>query len=217
MFENLPSSTSQHGTGDNTVHMKNSTGTITHNNYNCGPGVFNDVRRDQHVRGDQHFRGDQHVHGDQHATTFNFTFNSKGAGSGKEAYKDSGPHAWEQEPYRTIINTLSRIRQHLLWCAECFELDNTAAGVCNELDELVPLVESTAMSVEQIGKEFPLMFKSPFITCAQQSAFTWTARLKALEKNVEEFNQRVFSPRAAEVTAPQWSSLSQCLRACIHG
>ncbi|KAF4588409.1 hypothetical protein EYR40_009959 [Pleurotus pulmonarius] len=218
MFENLPSSTSQHGTGDNTVHMKNSTGTITHNNYNCGPGVFNDVRRDQHVRGDQHFRGDQHVHGDQHATTFNFTFNSKGAGSGKEAYKDSGPHAWEQEPYRTIINMLSRIRQRLLWCAERFELDNTAAGVCNELDELVPLVESTAMSVEQIGKEFPLMFKSPFITRAQQSAFTWTARLKALEKNVEEFNQRVFSLGAPEVpTAPQWSSLSQRLLACIHG
>ncbi|KAL4259472.1 hypothetical protein AB1N83_013214, partial [Pleurotus pulmonarius] len=191
-------------------------GAITHNNYNCGPGVFNDVRHDQHVRGDQHFRGDQHVHGDQHATTLNFTFN--GTASDKEGHKTARPYrAWEQEPYRTIIDMLAQVRQRLLWYAERFDLDHAATAVCDELNELMLLVQFTAGSVEQIREEFPLMFKSSFISRAQQSAFEWISRLKVLEGDVEEFNAYHDPRLPADGAALRWLSLHQRIQACIRG
>ncbi|KAF4590561.1 hypothetical protein EYR38_009863 [Pleurotus pulmonarius] len=211
-----PSRASKNDAGNASAPLKNSIGAITHNNYNCGPGVFNDVRHDQHVRGDQHFRGDQHVHGDQHATTLNFTFN--GTASDKEGHKTARPYrAWEQEPYRTIIDMLAQVRQRLLWYAERFDLDHAATAVCDELNELMLLVQFTAGSVEQIREEFPLMFKSSFISRAQQSAFEWISRLKVLEGDVEEFNAYHDPRLPADGAALRWLSLHQRIQACIRG
>ncbi|KAG9217494.1 hypothetical protein CCMSSC00406_0008606 [Pleurotus cornucopiae] len=118
-------------------------------------------------------------------------------------------HAWEVEPYQTIIDLLSRIRLHVLFWAKRFAPDNTIIGVCDELDELTLLIQCTARSIDQIGKEFPLMFRSPFVSRAQQSAFEWTARLKVLEGDVEDFKADQGSVRHASA-APEQKWLSFC-------
>ncbi|KAG9217576.1 hypothetical protein CCMSSC00406_0008503 [Pleurotus cornucopiae] len=112
---------------------------------------------------------------------------------------------------------LSRIRLHALFMAQRFDPDNTITGMCNELNELIPLVRWTARSIKQIVKNFPLMSRSSFISRAQQSAFEWTTRLKGLVSDVEESKPYQEPSRAAEWTTCQWSSLYQHLQTCVRG
>lgn len=101
--------------------------------------------------------------------------------------------------------------------AQRFDPDNTITGMCNELDELIPLVQWTARSIKQIVKNSPLMSRSSFISRAQQSAFEWTTRLKGLVSDVEESKPYQEPSRAAEWTTCQWSSLYQHLQTCVCG
>lgn len=190
----LPSPAGDRNTVDTAVHPESATSGIAHNNYNYGRGVFNDVR------------GDQHVQGDQYTLNFTLTGNTSDKGEHKNT---SLSHVLEQEPYQTIVDMLSRIRLHALFMAKRFDPDVTITGMCDELNELIPLVRWTARSIKQIVKNFPLMSRSSFISRAQQSAFEWTTRLKGLVSDVEEFKPYQ--------EPSQWSSLYQHLRTWVRG
>ncbi|KAF9494694.1 hypothetical protein BDN71DRAFT_933336 [Pleurotus eryngii] len=129
-------------------------------------------------------------------------------------------HLCKLEPYQTIIDVLFRIREHVLWLADSrFDCGNTIAGFCDELDELASLVGYVAMTINHIGQVFPLMFKSPFVSRAQHSAFTWSARLKMLERDAGTLAFKAYRDQfpTAEMTTREWSSLLLRVRTCIRG
>ncbi|KAF4568643.1 hypothetical protein EYR36_010656 [Pleurotus pulmonarius] len=156
-----------------------------------------------------------HYHGEPPSPSDPATLSVKG-----DYDNTSLSHLCELEPYQTIIDVLCRIRAHMWWLADsCFDSDDTIAGVCDELDELALLMRYVAVTINQIGQVFPLMFKSPFVSRAQHTAFTWSARLKVLERDIEDFTLMAYRDQlpVAEMTARLWFSLPQRLCACIRG
>ncbi|KAF4568640.1 hypothetical protein AB1N83_011284 [Pleurotus pulmonarius] len=193
------------------------TDVLAHHNHNYGRGIFNNVRGDQNVQGRQLVQGDQHFGGHQYM--LNFTFPSKGTASDKGGHKSNGlRRVWEREPYQAIISTLAHIRHHVLWYGKHLDLEKTAAGICDELDELEPLVRWMARSINQFEAVFPKMFAfHPFFHFVETRAFEWNTCLKELKEDIAELNPHQDPPRAAEMTASGWSALSQRLRECICG
>ncbi|KAF7428549.1 hypothetical protein PC9H_007773 [Pleurotus ostreatus] len=53
----------------------------------------------------------------------------------------------ELEPYQTIIDSLSRIRQYILPISQLFPRNNTVADLCGQADEVVLLVRCVARTV----------------------------------------------------------------------
>ncbi|KAJ8696706.1 hypothetical protein PTI98_006553 [Pleurotus ostreatus] len=116
----------------------------------------------------------------------------------------------ELEPYQTIIDSLSRIRQYILPISQLFPRNNTVADLCGQADEVVLLVRCVARTVRQIEVASTLVSHSVF-ACISRYAFKYTICSKVLEMCLDTFKPLQHPLPVSEKSEVKIANTSHCL------
>ncbi|KAG5219400.1 Carbohydrate esterase protein [Salix suchowensis] len=126
----------------------NTPGEVLNNNH--GPGTFNQANGTQNIN----------VYHCSHTAGYQGGAVEEDANSechDRRAGSDTRPirrlhHGRELEPYQSIIDSISRISQHVQSFSPLFPRNSTIAGICNEADEIALLIRCVAEQFVRLSR-----------------------------------------------------------------
>ncbi|KAF9501628.1 hypothetical protein BDN71DRAFT_725155 [Pleurotus eryngii] len=191
----------------------NTPGEVLNNNH--GPGTFNQANGTQNIN----------VYHCSHAAGY-----QGGAVEGDaisechdgRAASDTRPirrlhHGRELEPYQSIIDSISRISQHVQSFSPLFPRNSTIAGICNEADEIALLIRCVARTIRQIEQVSSTLLSHSVFSCISRYAFKYIASSKDLEKCLDKHKPHQHPPPTSTMSAGPWRLFLQVLWPSQHG